>query len=136
MLVIQLHSSHFSSRLFVFCPVRAEQSSTKTYNGWSQSRIKCMSSINQNPDTTFMVHISTAHPGGLLSQQVQRSSSSIGILAEAADAGSFVSNTVRNVQFSVEPSIHDLTLLPAPGGHSPAESQLLGLPGTFITSFF
>lgn len=37
-----------------------------------------------------MVHISTAHPAGTLVQQVQRSSSSTGILAVAADAGFFL----------------------------------------------
>lgn len=37
----------------------------------------------------FMAHISTAHPGGPLSQQVQRNFSSMGILAAATEVGSF-----------------------------------------------
>lgn len=48
----------------------------------------------------------------------------------------FVSNTEM---LSVEPSIHDLTLLPAPGGTASYRItgfMLLGLSGTFITSFF
>lgn len=47
----------------------------------SNARAQCY----QNPDATFMVHISTAQPGGPLPQQVQRNSSSTGILAAATD---------------------------------------------------
>lgn len=47
----------------------------------SNARAQCY----QNPDATFMVHISTTHPGGPLPQQVQRNSSSMGILTAATD---------------------------------------------------
>lgn len=132
MLVIQLHSSHFSSRLFVLCTVRAEQAATKTYNSWSQSRIECMSS---------MLRISRCHIHGTHQYRTFRWAPApagaeelllLGHLLQVA----FVSNTEM---LSVEPSIHDLTLLPAPGGTASyriTRFMLLGLSGTFITSFF
>lgn len=50
-------------------------------NAWAQ--------CYEYPDATFMVHISTAHSGGPLSQQVQRNSSSLGISAATTAAGCF-----------------------------------------------
>lgn len=86
----------------------------------------------------FMVHTSTAHPGGPLPQQVQRNSSSMSILAAVTEAGFFLLVTLSEI-FIVEPSIHYLTVLPAPGGtlsYRITGFMLLGLSGTFITSFF